>query len=70
MPHFKREKEMGHFGIGMHIHASGLSEIGYLCRSHFGAFRRPFWDDGKSNFLCPVYFMRPGNSVNVPGNFV
>ena len=25
MPHFKGKKEMGHFGIGMHIHASGLS---------------------------------------------
>ena len=31
MPHFKGEKEMGHFGIGMHIHASGLS------------LSQPFW---------------------------
>ena len=25
MPHFKGKNEMGHFGIGMHIHASDLS---------------------------------------------
>ena len=41
MPRFKGEKEMGHFGIGTHIHGSGLSEIGYLCRSHFEAFWQP-----------------------------
>ena len=32
---------MGHFGIGMHIHASDLSQIGYLRHIHFGAFWQP-----------------------------
>ena len=31
MPHFKGKNEMGHFGIGMHIHASDIS------------LSQPFW---------------------------
>ena len=41
MPHFEGKNEMEHFGIGMHIHASDLSQIGYLRHIHFGAFWQP-----------------------------
>ena len=64
MAHFRRQKQMAHFEIGMHIFACGGHIVAYFCQSPLW----PFWSPLVNRFYFSLYFVY-FRSIFAFGNF-